>query len=121
MQRDFGTISVPLVAFAPGAVAAKNGTSAMDHFGGSPLVRCERPLCPARARIVGAGPRALPAPDDALLPGDPSPLFQEGHQRLRSLLRDAHRRSPDELREGLRLQPGAAGSGRGNPPALSAR
>jgi len=26
MQRDFGTISVPLVAFAPGATAAKNGT-----------------------------------------------------------------------------------------------
>jgi len=46
MQRDFGTISVPLVAFAPGATAAKNGTSAMDHFRGSPLVRCERPLCP---------------------------------------------------------------------------
>jgi hypothetical protein len=45
MQRDFGTISVPLIALAPGAVAAKNGTSAMDHFRGSPLVRCERPLC----------------------------------------------------------------------------
>ena len=46
MQRDFGTISVPLVAFAPGAVAAKNGTSAMDHFGGSPLVRCDVRFAP---------------------------------------------------------------------------
>ena len=70
---------------------------------------------------MGARPRALPAPDDALLPGDASARLQEGHQRLRPLLRDAHRRPPDRLRERLRLQPGAAGSGRRDPRSASQR
>jgi hypothetical protein len=66
-------------------------------------------------------PVHFPAPDDALLSRDPSAAFQERYQRFCPLLRAAHRRSPDELRERLRLQSSAAGAGGGDPPALCAR
>ena len=46
--------------------------------------------------------------------------FQERHQRFCPLLRAAYRRSPDRLRERLRLQSSTAGAGRGDPSALCA-
>ena len=66
-----------------------------------------------RVRAAGPGPWDLdpvhfPAPGDALLGRDAPGAVQRGHQRLRALLRDAHRRrSRCAYVNGFALQPGA--------------
>ena len=51
--------------------------------------------------------------------GNPSRRHETGHQRLRPLLRAAVRRHGDDLRQRLRLQHHAAGTGRGPPRTVS--